>query len=97
MRANILPLGTEYQPREVEATMATGSTDMGNGQAPTPFPRCSDVLDWTRTSLHLRLLFLALLLFAVLCCVCWAHAVALLLCACSLLDCRTRAGSQPEC
>ena len=38
MRANILPLGTEYQPREVEATMATGSTDMGNGHTPTPFP-----------------------------------------------------------
>ncbi len=29
-RANMAVLGTTYQPREVEATMATGSTDMGN-------------------------------------------------------------------
>lgn len=29
-RANMAALGTTYHPRQVEATMATGSTDMGN-------------------------------------------------------------------
>ena len=29
-RANMAALGTTYKPREIEATMATGSTDMGN-------------------------------------------------------------------
>lgn len=30
MRANMVKMGKTYRPREVEATMATGSTDMGN-------------------------------------------------------------------